>query len=80
MCGKILTGIIILIALILAIAASVLPAEQLNVVIMVSRFFDVMLPVLGVGALIKYISCCSKKCASCGKSCYPDRNIDPTIR
>jgi hypothetical protein len=80
MCGKILTGIIILIALILAIAASVLPAEQLGGVIMVSRFFDVMLPVLGVGALIKYISCCSKKCSSCAKSCASDKNVDSTVR
>jgi hypothetical protein len=73
MCGKIFAGIFVLIALILAIAASLLPAEQLNSVIVVSRFFDVMLPVLGVGALLKYIAC-SKKCSSCGKSCSMEKD------
>jgi len=51
----------IAIALILAVLVSVWPQERLTDVIYVSRFFDVMLPVLAVGALIKYLCCCPGK-------------------
>lgn len=69
MCGKILTIIIIAIAVILAALASSLPPEKIDYVIAVSRFFDIMLPVLAVGALIKYLCCCSSlhKHTHCGQ-------------
>lgn len=65
--GKIFIYIIIAIALIMAILASVLPPEHLDSVIFVSRFFDIMLPVLAVGALIKYIACCGSSKECCNK-------------
>jgi hypothetical protein len=67
MCGKLLTGLIILIAVILAVLASVLPPEQLDYVIGISKFFDIMLPILAVGALLKYLCKC-QKCCSCKKT------------
>lgn len=61
MCKRVFVGFIIAVALILAVLASVLPQQSLASLIYVSRFFDVMLPVLAVGALIKYLCCCPKK-------------------
>ena len=60
MCRKIFAVIVIAIALILAILATVWPQERLSDIIFVSRFFDVMIPVLAVGALIKYLCGCKK--------------------
>ena len=65
--GKIWTIIIIAIALILAILVSVLPQTALPNIIYATRFFDVMLPVLAFGALIKYLAKCG--CSGCGSSC-----------
>ncbi len=59
--GKVFATVIVIMALVLAVLASVWPQERLADIIYVSRFFDVMLPVLGVGALIKYLCCCGKK-------------------
>ena len=60
MCNKVFAVIIIVVALILAILATVWPQERLADIIYISRFFDVMIPVLAVGALIKYLCCCKK--------------------
>jgi hypothetical protein len=46
---------IILIALIIALLAVVLPQDRLIDVVYLTRFFDVMLPILATGALIKYL-------------------------
>jgi len=76
-CCKVLIGVIILIALVLALTISfVNPANQkaLSYVIFASRFFDVMIPILAVGALLKYLLCHKGCCCgegskkdSCGK-------------
>lgn len=66
MCGKILAIVVIAIALIMAVLGSVLPPEHIDYVIVISKFFDIMLPILAVGALLKYICKCPK-CCSCGK-------------
>lgn len=61
MCGhrkvvaKILTVVFILIAFALAFVVSFWRQEGFNYVVNISRFFDVMLPVLAVGGLIKYL-------------------------
>lgn len=55
MSHRIFATVVIIIALVLAIAATIMPPEKLASIIYVSRFFDVMLPILAVGALIKYI-------------------------
>lgn len=56
--GKAFTVVIVAIAVIMAIAVNVLPPEKLGYLVPVSRFFEVMIPVLGVGALLKYLCCC----------------------
>ena len=55
MLGKILTTLVILVAIILGLLASFWPEERLQDIVYVSRFFDIMIPVLAVGALIKYL-------------------------
>jgi hypothetical protein len=50
--------IIVVIALIVAILASVWPQDRLSDIIYITRFFDVTLPILAFGALIKYLLCC----------------------
>ena len=66
-CTKIMTAVFILIALALAIAVSVWHEQVISYIAAVGRFFDVMIPVLAVGALLKYLisdnsnSCCHDK-------------------
>lgn len=68
-CHKIWAIVIIAIALIIAILASVWPQDRLADIIYVTRFFDVTLPVLAFGALIKYLTKCGKCCdSSCSNS------------
>jgi len=52
--------IIVLIAIILAILSVTFNREALTIVVVTSRFFEVMIPVLAVGALLKWIFCCGK--------------------
>lgn len=62
MCNIMLAAVAIGVAVILAFLAVVLPPEKINFLLVISRFFEVMLPILGVGALIKYLlkDCCPK--------------------
>ena len=64
MCHKIFALVFIIIAVALAISASILSHDHLVNIIYVSRFFDVMIPVLAVGALIKYL-CTKRGCGVC---------------
>ena len=43
------------IALAIALLASFLPQEHLQALGLISRFFEIMIPFLAVGALIKYL-------------------------
>lgn len=61
MCGKIFAIIIVLIALAVALLASFLPLEHISYAMLTSKFFDIMLPILAVGALLKYLF----KCPQC---------------
>lgn len=54
---KVFITLIIALAIILGVLATVWPQERLADIIYISRFFDVMIPVLAVGALIKYLTC-----------------------
>ena len=56
--GKAFSTVIVIIALVMAIAVNALPPERLGYLVPVSRFFEVMIPILGVGALLKYLCCC----------------------
>ena len=64
MCHKIIAICVIVVALTLAIAISFWPQKHLDIIADVTRFFDVMIPALAVGALLKYLICdgcgCSK--------------------
>lgn len=64
----------IIIALVLAVLVSSPNKEaHLNLAIAISRFFDVMIPILAVGALIKYLVGCGSGCnQSCGCGCKLD--------
>lgn len=69
-----LVSIIIVIALALALIVSIWHQPGLQYIIFTSRFFDVMIPVLGVGALLKYLlfGCrCSCKRDECCKNDQP---------
>lgn len=57
MCSKIFAIVFVVVALLLAISASLLPQDRLATIIYITRFFDIMLPVLAVGALVKYLFC-----------------------
>lgn len=58
MCNKLLAAVTAIIALVLAILAVSLQPEQLRSVILISRFFEVMIPVLAIGALVRYLTYC----------------------
>ncbi len=76
-CNKIWAIIVIIVAIIIAILATVWPQDRLTDIIYVTRFFDVMLPVLAVGALVKYLCGCGTCgtcksgvcCSKCGGKC-----------
>ena len=55
MCAKIVSWVAMALAVVLAVLAVALPAESIHLVILISRFFEVMLPILAVGALFKYL-------------------------
>lgn len=62
MIGKIIVGLIVIIALtmgVLACIAGNLTDHWINIIGLTARFFDVTLPVLGVAALFKYLLTCS---------------------
>ena len=63
-CHKTWAIVIVIIALLIAVLASVWPQDRLADIIYVTRFFDVTLPVLAFGALIKYLFSC-KCCGNC---------------
>lgn len=72
-CKKIFLGLVLGIALLMGILVLVLPQEHLEYLVFASRFFEAMLPVLAVGALLKYICCCSSaKCCCADKSACCD--------
>jgi hypothetical protein len=55
MVGRVLVIIITLFALFMGLMACILPANRLEELLVYIKLFEVMLPILGVGALIKYM-------------------------
>jgi hypothetical protein len=51
-----------LVALALGILVSIWPHERMHEIVAITRFFEVMIPVLAVGALLKYLCCGSGAC------------------
>jgi len=64
MCRKLFSVLIVLLALVIAGLVSALPQDKLASLFYVSRFVEVMIPVLGAGALIKYLFSCGM-CGVC---------------
>ena len=56
MCKK-ATQILCVFAVVIAVLAVALPPKHVAAVIMIENFFEVMIPILVVGALVKYLFC-----------------------
>jgi hypothetical protein len=65
MCNKIYGSIVVLASIVLAVLVLNVSVDNLDNILKVMKFFDVMIPILAVGALVKYIFCGGKKC-KCG--------------
>jgi len=63
MCKKFFVFGTIALAVILGLLAVFWPQDRLADIVYISRFFDVMLPILAVGALIKYLTGCGDVCS-----------------
>lgn len=59
---RIFVALVILIAVAVGVLALVLPRDQLVRLIIFRDFFDVTLPILAFGALVKYLCTCCKLC------------------
>lgn len=66
---RIFVTLIILIAVIGGIFAIVLPRDQIVKLIIFRDFFDVAVPILAFGALVKYLCSCCMRC----KVCHDDK-------
>jgi len=62
MCRRIFVSLIILVSIAVGVLALTLPREKLIQLIVFRDFFDVALPILAFGALIKYLCTCGCKC------------------
>ncbi len=58
---KIIISLIVIIAIAVGALALLLPRDQIVHLIVFRDFFDVSLPILAFGALLKYLMSCSKK-------------------
>lgn len=63
MCMRVFTMAIITIALIVGLLALTLPRDMLIRLIMFRDFFDMTLPILAFGALVKYL--CTRSPSAC---------------
>jgi len=69
MCTRIWAAIVIIIAIIFAIIINIPSPGMFEFMEYAARALQIILPILGVGALIKYLVCGAKsKCAKCGSS------------
>jgi ABC-type dipeptide/oligopeptide/nickel transport system permease component len=65
---KIFVALVVLIGILVGSLAMILPREQIVHLIMFRDFFDVSLPILAFGALVKYLCTCHRE--SCKQSCH----------
>lgn len=69
MCNKMFGGIVVIVAIAMALMVNFISIDNIDGVMRVFKFFDAMIPVLATGALIKFLfwgkkgGCCGK----CGK-------------
>ena len=52
--------IVVVVAIFVGILSTTLSTDHMIYGLSFAKFFDAMLPVLGVGALLKYLTCCGK--------------------
>lgn len=84
MCHKklthiVITTIVVVVALALAIAVSLWHQQGMPYIIFVSRFFDIMLPILAVGCALKYLlcGCCHHHHHGEGDACTCNKEEQP---
>ena len=70
-CNKVYATIVFIVAIVLCYLVSQHSFDASAIVMPLSRFLEVLIPILGIGALVKYIACggghCHKDDSSCGK-------------
>lgn len=66
-CGKVYATVVFIIAIVLCYLVMQRSFDASMIIMPISRFIEVLLPVLGIGALIKYIAC-NKKACCCGNN------------
>jgi len=59
--NKLWAFVVVVFSLVIAILAISLPQTALRPIFVITTFFDVMIPILAVGALVKYLACCGHK-------------------
>lgn len=62
---KIFTTVVVLVAIAVGVLALALPRDEIVRLVVFREFFDVCLPVLAFGALVKYLCTCSMKKGCC---------------
>lgn len=70
---RLFIAFIVVVAVIVGVLALALPREELVRLIMFRDFFDVSLPILGFGALVKYLCSCKSRCCCGDQSCPPPK-------
>lgn len=66
---RIFVTLVVLVAIIVGALALTLPREEIVKLIIFRDFFDVSIPVLGFGALIKYLCTCNRSGCKCSNGC-----------
>ena len=65
MIHKLFIAFIVVVAVIVGICAIALPRDEIARLVMFRDFFDVSLPILAFGALVKYLCSCSSGSGKC---------------
>jgi hypothetical protein len=66
---KLFIAFIVLVAVAAGICAMSLPRDEIARLVMFRDFFDMALPILAFGSLVKYLcTCCASACKCCNKS------------
>jgi hypothetical protein len=67
--SKVFVTVVLILALLMSILGSVLPLEKMHDFMLVMRFFENMIPILAVGALLRYVTCGGSSCNCGGNGC-----------
>lgn len=67
MCNKIFLWVVAILAIAMGIVSllGINNPSYMTTLMVVSRFFEVMIPILGVGALVKYVFSCHSHNSNC---------------